>query len=157
MQIVEQSGIIDAPVAVVMEAITDIKDIPAWATVPGVIDNVQGQGVGLTYNWRFQVSGLKFKGEAKLIEQTQDSLITKTTGDVDSIWTINLTPVGKNSTIIRVVVEYTLPNAFIEPLADLVVHQLAKPEVAQENMRRFKERVENRAKIVEPEEALVNH
>ena len=151
MRVVEQSAVIETSIATVMDAVNDIASIPSWATVPGVVDNIQGQGIGTTYNWRFQVSGLTFKGKAEIIEQSENSLITRTTGDIDSIWTVNLIPVGKSSTVIQVVVEYALPNSFIEPLADIVVQRLAKPEVANENMRRFKEMVEERAKIVEQE------
>jgi hypothetical protein len=75
-------------------------------------------------------------------------------GDIPSIWTINLTQVGRSSIIIQVVVEYALPNSFIEPLVDVVVQRMARPEVANENMRRFKEMVEKRAKIVETREVI---
>jgi 8-oxo-dGTP pyrophosphatase MutT (NUDIX family)/uncharacterized membrane protein len=142
MQVVEQTAVIQTSIETVIDALSNVERIPSWATVSGAIDNVQGQGVGMTYNWRFQESGLKFKGKSEVIEQTDNSLITKTTGDVESIWTVNLTPVGKKSTVIRVVVEYTLPYAFVEPLADIVMQRLAKPEVADENMKRFKEMVE---------------
>jgi hypothetical protein len=53
-------------------------------------------------------------------------------------------------------VEYALPNSFIEPLVDVVVQRMARPEVANENMRRFKEMVEKRAKIVETQAAVAN-
>lgn len=156
MHVVEQTAIIEAPMATVMEAINDVTRIPTWATVPGVVENVQGQGVGMTYDWRFEVSGLTFQGKTEVIEQTDDRLITKTTGDIPSIWTINLTQVGRSSIIIQVVVEYALPNSFVEPLVDVVVQRLARPEVANENMRRFKEMVEKRANIVETQAAVAN-
>lgn len=157
MQVVEQTAVIEAPVAAVMKALNDVKKIPSWATVQGVVDHVEGQGAGMTYDWSYQVSGLHFKGHSEVIEQTPNRLITKTTGDVNSIWTVKLTPVGNNSTVIRVVVEYTLANAFLEPLADIVVQQLTKPEVAEENMNRFKETVEQQAKVVQKEGAFADH
>lgn len=156
MQVVEQTAVIEAPLATVMKALGEVERIPTWATVPGVVDNVKGRGMGMTYDWHYQVSGLHFKGKSVVIEQTENSLITKTSGDVESIWTINLTPVGKNSTVIRVVVEYTLSNAFVEPLADLIVQQLTRPEVAEENMKRFKDMVERQTKTVETETALAD-
>ncbi len=149
MRVVEQSTVIETSIATVMDAVNDVASIPSWATVPGEVNNVQGQGVGMTYDWRFQVSSLTFKGKAEVIDQSESSLITRTTGNIDSIWTVNLTPVGKSGTVIQVVVEYALPHSFVEPLADIVVQRLAKPEVAQKNIQQFKEMVEERAKIVE--------
>ena len=154
MQVVEQTAMLDAPMAITLDAVNDIENIPNWATVAGSVDKAPGEGEGVIYNWRFQVGSLTFKGVLAVIEQTGNSLITRSTGDIDSIWTINLTPIAKNSTAIRVSVEYTPPHAFIEPLADLVVQQLASPEVASENMARFKAMVEERAKIAEKEAAL---
>jgi hypothetical protein len=49
----------------------------------------------------------------------------------------------------RVVVEYTSPHTFVELLADILLQQLADPEVARENMSRFKTMVEQRADIEE--------
>jgi len=158
MHVVEQAIIIEAPIEIVRQAMNDLENIPRWATVKGTVDNPQGQGIGMTYDWRFQVSALSFKGKIEVIDQTENSLTTRSTGDIDSIWTINLTALGSNSTAIRVVVEYTPPHAFVEPLADFVVQQLATPEVAGENMRRFKAMTEKRAAEFEADqEALANH
>jgi uncharacterized membrane protein len=145
MQVVEQTAIIEAPLAVVMEAVNDIEGIPGWATVKGTV--TKSLEAPESYNWRFEVGNLNFSGQLKVIEQSEQSLITKTSGDVNSIWTIEVTPISKNSTAIRVLVEYTLPNALIEPLVDLLVQQIASPQVATENMNRFKATVEARAKI----------
>lgn len=149
MLIVEQTAVIEAPMEIVMQALNDVERIPSWATVSGTIENVQGSGLGMSYDWCYTVEGLDFKGKSKVIEQTADTLITKTTGDIASIWTITLSRAGKRSTVIRVVVEYTPPNTFVEVLADIAIQQYTSPEVARENMRRFKEMVEERAKVVE--------
>ncbi len=156
MPFVEQNSVINAPIAVVMEALNDVENIPSWATVTGTIDNVQGSGSGMTYEWRYTINKLGFSGKSEVLEQTEDTLITRTTGDVDSIWTINLTSAGKQSTAIRVLIEYSPPNIFIEILADLVLQQLGDPAVARENMARFKEMVEERAKIME-DQVIANH
>ncbi len=147
MPFVEQDSIINAPLTVVMEALNDVESIPSWATVTGTINNVQGRGPGMTYEWHYSINKLSFSGKSEVIEQTDNTLITKTTGDIDSIWTINLTPAGKQSTAMRVIVEYSPPNIFIEILADLVMQQLNDPEVARENMERFKRRLEERVKV----------
>ena len=134
---------------VVMEALNDIESIPAWAIVSGTIDNIQGNDSGMTYEWHYNINSLSFDGESEVVGQTETTLITKTTGDIDSIWTINLTPVGKKITVLRVVVEYSPPNIFMEILADIVLQQLNDPEVAKENIMRFKEMVEERARVIE--------
>ena len=153
MSFVEQNIIIKAPISVVMDALNDVESIPSWATVTGTINNVQGKGPGMTYEWHYSINKLSFNGKSEVLEQTEDTLITKTTGDIDSIWTINLTPAGKQSTAMQVVVEYSPPNIFIEILADLVMEQLNDPAVAKENAERFKNMVEKRAQILEEQTA----
>lgn len=148
MPFVEQSIIIEAPMTIVMEALNDVASIPTWATVSGTIDNIQGNGPGMTYEWHYNINNLSFGGKSEVVEQTETILITKTTGDIDSIWTINLTSVGKKITVLRVIVEYSPPNIFIEILADIVLQQINDPEVAKENIIRFKEMVEERARVI---------
>jgi uncharacterized membrane protein len=145
MEVVEQAAVIGASIELVQKAMNDLESIPRWATVEGKVDNPQGQGTGRSYDWYFRVSGLHFKGKLEVIDQSESSLVTKSTGDIDSIWSINLTPLSRHSTAIRVVVEYLPPHKLLEPLADLVVRQLASPEVASENMNRFKLMVEQQA------------
>ena len=149
MPIVEQSAVIRAPVHRVMDALNDVKKIPSWATVSGTVTNVRGNGPGMTYEWHYKFNNLTFDGYSEVLEQTNTTLITRTTGDVDSIWTITLTDIGASGTAMSVVVEYTPPNTFIELLADILLEQLGDPAVAQENMLRFKEMVETRAKLTE--------
>jgi hypothetical protein len=52
----------------------------------------------------------------------------------------------------RVVVEYTPPHTFVEVLADIV----SNPAVARENIMRFKNVVEERARTME-EQVIANH
>lgn len=145
--IIEETTVIEVPMDIVMQMMGDVRSIPAWATVKGTISNVQGVGSAMQYDWQFTIDELHFTGHSKVIEQTTDILITETTGDITSLWTINLTPLGKQ-TMLRVVVEYLPPNPFVEVLADKVIQQLATPAVAQENIKRFKELVEERAQIL---------
>jgi uncharacterized membrane protein len=145
MPAIEQSTLIKAPMAMVMQALNDVENIPTWATVTGTIRHVRGSGTGMTYDWHYSFNTVNFKGQSEVIEQNATTLITRTSGDIDSLWTINLSPSGMNSTAIRVLVEYTPPNIFIEILADIVLEQLSDPQIARDNMARFKEMVEARA------------
>jgi uncharacterized membrane protein len=156
MPVVEQTAVIKAPMAVVMKALSQVEEIPGWATVTGLIDNIQGSGPGMTYEWHYSINNMAFEGKSEVIEQTETTLITRTTGDIASIWTIKLAPAGKKSTAIRVVVEYMPPNVFVEILADLVLEQLNDPEIARENMARFKAMVEKKAAILE-EQMIAGH
>ncbi len=149
MPTVEQAVVINAPVETVMDALNDVESIPGWATVTGTIDNVQGQGPGMTYEWRYSINKLSFGGRSEVLEQTETTLSTKTTGDIDSLWTIELTPITKNSTSMNVVVEYMPPNIFMDVLANLVLQQMSDPAVAKENAARFKASVEARVKAAE--------
>lgn len=145
MQIVEQSTIINAPLKTVSIWMHDLESVPRWATVPGTVQNPRGEGVGKTYDWNFEIGPINFSGKIEVVEQQQTSLITRTTGDIDSLWTINLRAISKNSTAIRVTVEFTPPHAFLEPLVDVMMQQLATPEAAAQNMDRFKTMVETHA------------
>ena len=145
--IIEETIIVEVPMDIVMQIMGDVRSIPAWATVEGTISNVQGVDAAMQYDWQFTVGELQFRGHSKVTEQTTDTLITETTGDIASLWTINLTPLGKQ-TMLRVVVEYLPLNPFFEVLADKVIHQLATPAVAEENIKRFKELVEERAQVL---------
>ncbi|MCB0164102.1 MAG: SRPBCC family protein [Anaerolineae bacterium] len=156
MPIVEQSILIKAPMHRVMAALNDAASIPDWASVEGTIENIQGQGLGMTYNWHYSVGDFNFNGTSEVIEQTESMLITKTYGDVNSLWTINLNSIGAQTTTMRVSVEYTPAYGFVEVLADLFLQQLNNPEIAQENMKRFKASVESRAESIE-EHVIVSH
>jgi uncharacterized membrane protein len=149
MPVVEQAVVIKAPMVVVMQALNEVEKIPTWATVKGTIDQIRGRGPGMTYEWHYTIDQLAFGGRSEVVEQTETTLVTKTSGDVESIWTISLTPLGKRMTAMRVVVEYMPPNIFVEILADLVLQQLNDPEIARENISRFKKMVEEQAAILE--------
>jgi uncharacterized membrane protein len=149
MLTVEQTAVIDAPMSLVMQVLNDIEHIPNWATVKGVIDNVHGSGVGMTYNWHYSVQGLHFDGRSEVLEQGEDILITKTTGDVNSLWTITLTAIAPKNTALNVVVEIDPPNKFVEVLADQIIQQYATPQVARENLMRFKQAVEQKVQLAE--------
>jgi uncharacterized membrane protein len=156
MPVVEQSIVIKAPLTVVMETLNRVEDIPSWATVTGTIDHIRGDGRGMTYEWHYTIGDFSFEGKSEVIEQTETTLITRTSGDVESLWTISLTPIGETSTAMRVVVEYMPPNIFVEVLADLVLDQLNNPQVARENMVRFKEMTERRAAVIK-EQIVTNY
>lgn len=155
MPVVEQSIVIKAPASLVMKALGAVEDIPDWATVSGTVDHVQGRGVGMTYAWHYKFNNLNFEGHSEVLEQTADTLITRTTGDIDSLWTIRLSPAGVNRTALRVIMEYTAPNTFMEILADIVLEQLNNPGIARENITRFKEMVE--AQVDSVEEHVIAH
>jgi uncharacterized membrane protein len=142
---VEQTGVVEAPIGEVMQALNDVENIPTWATVEGVIDNVQGTGVGMTYEWHYSVQGVKFNGQSEVTECTENTLITKTTGDAESLWTFTLTSLSEKTTALHVVVEYYPPNKFVEVLADKIIEQYATPEVAQSNLDNFKKYIETKA------------
>ncbi len=143
---IQQTAVIEAPMAAVMQALNRVETIPEWATVKGVVNNVQGSGVGMNYTWHYTVQGVSFNGRSEVIERSEDTLITKTTGDVDSLWTITLTPISEKTTALQVVVEYNPPNKFVEILADRIIEQYATPEVAAKNLTNFKQYIEAKVK-----------
>lgn len=139
---VEQTGVIEAPMEAVMQTLNDVENIPKWATVTGVIDNVQGSGSGMTYEWHYSVQGVNFNGRSEVLENSSDTLITKTMGGAESLWTFTLTALNAKTTALHVVVEYYPPNKFVEVLADKIIEQYATPEVARSNLDNFKKYVE---------------
>ncbi|MCB0213924.1 MAG: hypothetical protein KDJ52_31585 [Anaerolineae bacterium] len=142
MPVVEQFILINAPLAKVMHALNDVTSFSYWASVEGTIGNIRGHNVGMTYEWHYSVGDFSFKGKSIVLEQTPNLLITKTEGDIDSLWTVKLNSINAHRTALHVIVEYTPPTGFIEALADLVLQQLSNPQVAQDNINRFKTFVE---------------
>ncbi|GAB4431685.1 MAG: hypothetical protein Kow0031_12840 [Anaerolineae bacterium] len=149
MPVVDQFIIIKASLHTVMATLNDVENFPGWATVSGTISNVQGSGLGMSYDWLYTFNKIEFKGHSVVLEQTDTTLITRTSGDVDSLWTVKLTPAGPGSTALQVTVEYTPPNSFIELLADIVLEQLNNPEIARQNLANFKAAAEARARATE--------
>lgn len=149
MPVVDQYTVVKAPLDVVMATLNDVENFPNWATVSGSISNVQGSGPGMSYDWLYTFNRIEFKGHSVVLEQTETTLITRTSGNVDSLWTVKLTPAGPGSTALHVTVEYTPPNSFIELLADIVLEQLNNPEIARQNLANFKATAEARAKKLE--------
>lgn len=156
MPVVEQFIVIKAPMPLVMKVLNDVAGFPKWASVEGSISNIQGQGVGMTYDWYYSIGDFSFRGKSKVLEQTDSMLITKTDGDINSLWTVKLNSVSSQCTALRVIVEYTPSTGFIEALADLVLQQLSDPEIAQENINRFKVAVESRVEQMQ-EQVVVGH
>jgi hypothetical protein len=132
-----------------MTILNDVENFPDWATVPGSISNVQGRGQGMSYDWFYTFNKIDFSGHSVVLEQTDTTLITRTTGSIDSLWTVKLTQVSPGSTALQVIVEYTPPNSFIELLADIVLEQLNDPEIARQNLANFKAAAEARARTAE--------
>ncbi|MCB0194899.1 MAG: hypothetical protein KDJ65_23315 [Anaerolineae bacterium] len=152
MHVVEQFILIDVSLSKVMQALNDVASFSRWASVEGTISNIRGHGVGMSYDWNYSVGNFSFKGQSAVLEQTPNVLITKTEGDIHSLWTVKLNSINAQRTALHVIVEYTPPTGFIEALTDLVLHQLSNPEIAQDNMNRFKTFVEQ---IEEP--VIVSH
>lgn len=145
MPFIDQSVVIKVPPHIVMATLNDVEHIPDWATVPGSISNRQGRGPGMSYDWFYTFNKIDFTGHSVVLEQTDTTLITRTTGSINSLWTVKLTPVGVGSTALQVIIEYTPPNSFIELLADIVLEQLNDPEIARQNLANFKAAAEAKA------------
>ena len=83
------------------------------------VSDIQGEGVGQTYNWTYKFLGIKFKGKNEIVEEVANKKsVTKATAGIEAVWNWDFAPEG-NGTKVDVVVEYTIPvpvlGKFAEP------------------------------------------
>ncbi len=105
----KNSIVVDAPIKKVWEIFDNIEKIPDWMPLLNEVSDLQGEGVGRTYSWRYKFMGMPFKGKSTVTEEVPNKkMVTKSEGGVNSTWNWDLSSEGKG-TKIDVEVEYTVP------------------------------------------------
>ncbi len=105
----ERTITINAPVEKVFAYITDSTNEREF--VPSITDirNIQGEGVGKTYDWTYKMVGIPLRGKSKVVEyKPNERYVSKSSGGVVSTWTWMFRSEA-GGTQMNLVIEYMIP------------------------------------------------
>ncbi|MFC2034459.1 SRPBCC family protein [Chloroflexota bacterium] len=111
---------------------------------PGVTDirNINGRGIGQTWEWDYKMMGIPFKGKAEITRLTLNTELTiKTTGGISSVWAWRFKR-HDEGTLLSLEIEYTIPVPVLGKVGELLITQ-RNERVADMAMLNIKERLEN--------------
>lgn len=138
---VESSIHVDVPPERVRDALLDVAAAAEWTPSLEKVWDVQGYGVGCTYQWQYKMGGVSFEGSAEVAEATSDRFVLKTSGGIPSTWTWGLVPAG-NGTDLHLTVEYTVPGSVLGAIANKLVIERQNQKETEQAIANFKARLE---------------
>lgn len=110
------------------------------AFIPNLNENtdVQGEGVGQTYNWRFNMAGvdLKGKGEVTVFDRPNREEMS-ITGDTTAKWTFSFEE-ENGSTKVTVEVDYDIVESALQKLANKMVVDKFNQKTAEQMLDNLK-------------------
>lgn len=143
MQRVDQSIEINAPVGAVYDYLKDPNHLVEWMTSLTEVRNIEGEGVGQTYEWTYRMVGVPLKGRTTVLEDVRNERFkTETSGGVTSTWVFEMKSDG-DSTTLRMQIEYTIPVPVLGKLAEKLVVNRNQRE-AETNLANIKDVIEGR-------------
>lgn len=123
----EGSVVINAPVEKVYGLLTETKRLPEWMPLLIEVSEIQGEGVGQTFSWKYKFIGITFHGKSTIVERVENKKsVVKSTAGVEAVWTWDLSQEG-SGTKVDLVVEYTIPVP--------VLGKFAEPFVVKQGMK----------------------
>jgi uncharacterized membrane protein len=134
---VHKSIEIKAPVEKVFSFIEDPNNDTEWITNMVEVNDVKGAGVGKHFNWVWNMSGIKFKGESTYTEDDPNKRIAFTSkGGIDAKWDFKFES-KKNMTILDLDIEYSIPVPVLGKLAEKIIlkHNERDAEMALGNLK----------------------
>lgn len=125
----ENSITINAPVENIFNYITDQTHLPEiWPSLVEITDIKQLPNGGTTNRWTYKMAGIRLSGTSEDTEYvTNQRLVSKTKGGVDSTQTWTFQPEG-NGTRVTFGVEYTMPVPVLGKLAEAVILKMNEHE-----------------------------
>ena len=138
---VERSITINAPVEKVVAYLADPTN--ALEYVPSMTDirNIEGEGVGRTYNWTYKMLGISFSGKTEVVEyKPNERYVTKSSGGIVSTWTYSF-KAEADGTQMNLVVDFTVPIPVLGKFAERLVLRQTERE-ADLAMVTLKDRLE---------------
>ena len=138
---VERSITINAPVEKVVAYLADPTN--ALEYVPSMTDirNIEGEGVGRTYDWTYKMIGISFSGKTEVVEyKPNERYVTKSSGGIVSTWTYSF-KAEADGTQMNLVVDFTVPIPVLGKFAERLVLRQTERE-ADLAMVTLKDRLE---------------
>jgi uncharacterized membrane protein len=128
---------IKAPVEKVFSYIEDPKNDTEWITNMIEVSDVTGSGAGKHFNWVWNMSGIKFKGESTYTEDIPNKrIVMKSKGGIDATWDYKFES-KKDVTILDLDIEYSIPVPVLGKLAEKLIlkHNERDAEMALGNLK----------------------
>lgn len=132
---------INVPVEQVLEVLLDPASVPEWMPSLEKVWDVQGQGVGTTYRWRYKMGGMSFEGSSEITEVTAGRMVMKSSGGIPSTWTWALAP-ADGGTDVHLIVEYTVPGSVLGAIANRLVIERQNQKETEQALANLKARLE---------------
>ena len=142
MQSIDKSITINAPASAVYEYVKDPTKLHEWMTSLTEVRNVQGEGVGQTYEWIYRMLGVPLNGKTEVVEDVPNERVkTETTGGVTSTWVFSYKSDGDVTTL-RLQIDYSVPVPVLGKLAEKLIISRNTRET-ETNLANIKEIVES--------------
>lgn len=138
---VEATIHINVPSENVIDALLDVSAAPEWTPSLTKVWNIQGRGVGCTYQWQYKMGGVSFEGDTEIIEAAADHMVMKTTGGIPSTWTWTLAP-ADGGTDLHLTVDYTVPGSVLGAIANKLVIEGQNQKETNQALANLKARLE---------------
>jgi len=138
---IEGDILIKAPKEKAWAFLTDVEKLPDWMPLLTEVSDVQGEGVGRSYNWGYKFMGIKFKGKNKVIEEIPNQKnITEAEGGIKAKWDWDFASEGED-TKVHVIVDFNIPGPVLGKFVEGFVVKQSKRELdhALENLKHMVE------------------
>lgn len=134
------SIVIHKPVQEVFEYTASPVNGPAF--IPNLNDNSNIQpeksGVGQTFDWRFNMSGVDLRGKAEVTEYNAPHRVKiVSTGDGSSTWTYSFQE-ENGGTKVNLEVDYEIAETAIQKLANMLVVEKLNQRTAEQSVENLK-------------------
>jgi uncharacterized membrane protein len=138
---VEGTVHINVPPEQVLEAVLDVSGFPEVIPSLEKVWDIQGHGVGCTYQWQYRMSGVSFEGGAEITEASPQRMVVKTSGGIPSTWVYEFSPAA-GGTDLKLSVDYTVPGAALGAIADKLIVERQNQKEVNESLTNIKARLE---------------
>ena len=138
---VEGTVHINVPAEQVLEVVLYIPGLPEVIPSLENVWDIQGHGVGCTYQWKYKMSGVSFEGGAEITEANPKRMVLKTSGGIPSTWVYEFTPTA-DGTDLKLSVDYTVPGAALGAIADKLVVERQNQKEVNQSLANIKARLE---------------
>lgn len=132
------SIIINKPIEEVFDYTCSVHNGPAFIPNLNENSNIQGEGVGQTYEWHFNMAGidLRGQGEVTVFDRPRREEM-KITGDTSASWVFSFEE-ENGSTKVTVDVDYDIAESALQKLANRMVVDKFNQKTAEQTVDNLK-------------------
>lgn len=137
---VASSTTINKPIKEVFEYMASPRNGPAF--IPNLNENTnifpEEDGVGQTFDWRFNMAGVDLRGKAEVTEYTPPTkVVISSKGDADSTWIYTLEE-ENGGTKVSVEVDYELAENALKRIANKAIISKLAQKTAEQMLENLK-------------------